>query len=267
MPWGHTLDHRQTFLEYTEAKRERMLERLRHTKSINESFLPPDKPHEEISVLDAGCGMGIQALLWARDGYQVTGIDIDADLINRGRLEAVKERLDVQWHVGDIGNCSLPDNSFDVCVASELLEHVPDWRPVFETLCRLTKPGGVCFVSTTNVLCPRQNEFRLPLYSWWPGPLKRRMEQLARTSRPALANYTDYPAVNWFNYLQLKREFRQRGLNAFDRVDVTDLSTKSFPKRAIFRTVRVFPPARFAMHLLWDGTMVVGQKPDDGSSF
>ncbi len=61
------------------------------------------------------------------------------------------------------------------------------------------RPGGVLYLTTTSCLCPSQMEFRLPLYSWYPGFLKRRYERLAKTTRPELANFAIYPAVHWFS--------------------------------------------------------------------
>jgi hypothetical protein len=42
-----------------------------------------------------------------------------------------------------------------------------------------------------------QEEFNLPLYSWYPWRLKRHFEAVAVTTRPALANFARYSAVNF----------------------------------------------------------------------
>ena len=47
-------------------------------------------------------------------------------------------------------------------------------------------------------------EFNLPLYSWYPDPLKRYCERLAVTTRPQVANFDKYPAVNWFSFYELR---------------------------------------------------------------
>ena len=75
----------------------------------------------------------------------------------------------------------------DVCLLPELLEHVADWQSCLKEAPRVLRSGGLLYLSTTNVLRPRQEEFNLPLYSWYPGPLKRYCERLAMTTRPALA--------------------------------------------------------------------------------
>jgi 2-polyprenyl-3-methyl-5-hydroxy-6-metoxy-1,4-benzoquinol methylase len=54
----------------------------------------------------------------------------------------------------------------DVCLLPELLEHVADWQSCLNEAARVLRPGGLLYLSTTNVLCPRQQEFNLPLYSF-----------------------------------------------------------------------------------------------------
>ena len=48
------------------------------------------------------------------------------------------------------------------------------------------------YISTTSKLCPIQEEFNLPWYSWYPAPLKRYFERRAVTDWPAIANYAKY---------------------------------------------------------------------------
>jgi len=109
----------------------------------------------------------------------------------------------------------------DVYVVPELLEHVVDWEGVLNEAARILRPNGVLFLSTTNALCPVQNEFNLPLYAWYPAFMKRHYERLAVTTRPEVANYAKYPAVNWFTFYSLRSALRARGFNRFlDRLDM-----------------------------------------------
>jgi SAM-dependent methyltransferase len=48
----------------------------------------------------------------------------------------------------DLTQLTYPDNSFDLCLSFEDLEHIPDYRAVIKELYRVTKPGGHVLLST-----------------------------------------------------------------------------------------------------------------------
>ena len=133
----------------------------------------------------------------------------------------------------------------DVCLMPELLEHVPDWGKVLDECARILRPRGVLYLTTTNKLCPSQQEFRLPLYSWYPAPLKRYCERLARTTHPGLAGYATYPAVNWFTYSQLRSELDKRGLESKDKFEVIDTAGFNAPKTMLISAIRHIPPLKW----------------------
>ena len=46
------------------------------------------------------------------------------------------------WCVGDAGRLPFADNSFDVVICSEVLEHLPDVDAALDEITRIVKPGG-----------------------------------------------------------------------------------------------------------------------------
>ena len=148
----------------------------------------------------------------------------------------------------------------DVCLAVELLEHVAAWEQCLDEFTRVLRPGGALFLTTTNVLCPKQQEFGLPMYSWYPAPLKRRYERLATTTRPEIASFATYPAVNWFSFYGLRRRLARGGCRSYDRFDIVNASKKSALKRFALHVVRVLPPARFVAHVTTPSTWVLAIK-------
>jgi SAM-dependent methyltransferase len=48
----------------------------------------------------------------------------------------------------------LGTGTVDVCLSSNVLEHVPDWRAMLAEMVRVTRPGGIVFVAFTNWLSP-----------------------------------------------------------------------------------------------------------------
>jgi 2-polyprenyl-6-hydroxyphenyl methylase/3-demethylubiquinone-9 3-methyltransferase len=149
----------------------------------------------------------------------------------------------------------------DVCLVVELLEHVSDWKSCINEFARVLRPKGVLLVTTTSCLCPIQQEFTLPLYSWYPSPLKRYCEKLSLTSKPWLANHATYPAVNWFSFYQLRRELNQLGfIKCMDRFDVLDTSAKGMPSKIVTALIRKIGVLRWLGHVATPGTLVLAVK-------
>lgn len=102
-------------------------------------------------VLDVGCGGGILAESMAREGAEVTGLDMGAEPLQVARLHALENgvKLDyVQQTVED--HAEEFAGQYDVVTCMEMLEHVPDPRSVVHACARLVKPGGEVFFSTIN---------------------------------------------------------------------------------------------------------------------
>jgi 2-polyprenyl-6-hydroxyphenyl methylase/3-demethylubiquinone-9 3-methyltransferase len=127
---------------------------------------------EVIDVLDIGSGAGTLAMLWAEQGHRVVGVDINEPLTQLARKRAQEDLLEVRFEVGSATDLSLPSESFDVCFAPELLEHVAEWQSCLDEFARVLRPGGILFLSTTNSLCPRQQEFNLLVSGAAKAPLR-----------------------------------------------------------------------------------------------
>jgi len=95
------------------------------------------------TLLDVGGGPG-----YFRDAFQVAGatyLALDADA---GELTGLG-RVPGGTVIGDGMNLPFRDDVVDVCYSSNVLEHVPDpWRMAEEML-RVTRPGGIIFISYT----------------------------------------------------------------------------------------------------------------------
>lgn len=213
-----------------------------------------------LAVLDVGCGAGAQCRFWIDKGHAYTGIDINEPLVRLARERALEEGRDARFEVGSATALPFADASFDACLLPELLEHITDWQASLEEAVRVLRPGGLIYLSTSNKLCPKQQEFNLPGYSWYPAVLKRYVERRALSDWPAVANFAKYPAVNWFSYYQLRDFFASRGLRSRDRFDVMRLDNKSPAARCLVAALRAVPPLRFIGHVLTPETVVVAKR-------
>jgi ubiquinone/menaquinone biosynthesis C-methylase UbiE len=259
-PCWNTGTH-QDFYRYYErqSKTDQALVRF---ATIQATILRLMGPRDEaMHIADVGCGAGTQTRLWAARGHIAHGADINAALIDLARQRAAQDRLAVEFSVASATGLPWADASMDVCIAPELLEHVADWTACIEQFVRVLKPGGVLYLSTSNVLCPSQEEFDLPMYSWYPAPFKRHFEELARTTHPELAGHATYPAVNWFSYYGLRRILAGHGLQCLDRFDMIDLAPRPLLVRSLVRLVRALPPLRLLGHILTPYTTLMAFKP------
>lgn len=212
-----------------------------------------------LDVADIGCGPGAQSAVWLERGHRVFGLDVSEAFITIAR-ERLGTQPGARFELGTATDLPWADRSMDVCLMPELLEHIADWQRVLGECVRVLKPGGALFLSTTNRLCPRQNEFRVPLYSWYPARVKRRCEQLAVTSWPWLANYATYPAVNWFSYPELMAEVQQRGFQVFDRFDLAALRGPEGWKGWVIRLLSGSSALRYCGYLASPSSLLVGVK-------
>lgn len=213
-----------------------------------------------LEVIDVGCGAGTQAILWAELGHSVRALDVNEPLLQVGRQRCRERGLPVQFELGTATALPFETASADVCLLPELLEHVPDWESCLKEAVRVVRPGGVLYLSTTNRLCPVQQEFNLPLYSWYPPALKRRYERLAVTTRPELANHARYPAVNWFSFFQLRRYLAPLGFECLDRFDMLHRQGASGAKGAMITLTRSNDLARAVGQMFTEGTTVWAMK-------
>lgn len=218
------------------------------------------RPTSALDVADLGCGAGAQSVAWAEKGHRVHAIDVNEPLVDLGRKRAAEGGFRIDFRIGSATKLPWPDHSMDVCIALELLEHVTDWEACLSEAIRVLRPGGGLFITTTNRLCPIQAEFNLPLYSWYPGPLKRHYEKLSLTTRPDLANYARYPAVHWFTFSGLAKLMAQRGFRSFDRFDIMDTEHKGSLTRLVVSAVRAVPAFRYLGQVCTPGTIVLALK-------
>jgi ubiquinone/menaquinone biosynthesis C-methylase UbiE len=89
------------------------------------------------TVLDVGTGTGRAAILLARAGAVVTGIDASREMLAVAERRAREEGVVVTFTPGDAHRIDCADRSFDAVVCLRVLMHTPDWRASLGELCRV----------------------------------------------------------------------------------------------------------------------------------
>lgn len=112
-----------------------------------------------LSILDFGCGIGIPAFALAQKGHDVTAMDIEGT----GTFEFLQWRAKKHGVrmvcAGSRGGVPhLSGHQFDIIVAMDCLEHIPEWRRVLTELVAHLKPSGALFCNNAVLDDPHHAE-------------------------------------------------------------------------------------------------------------
>jgi len=116
-------------------------------------YLPPlvDFPSfRGRSVLEVGCGAGIDLMRFARAGALVTGIDISHTALDLARAYFGQQNQPATLKRMNGEAMSFPDDCFDAVYCHGVLPYTPGPDVMVRELYRVLKPGGVAIVQTFN---------------------------------------------------------------------------------------------------------------------
>ncbi len=108
------------------------------------------RPLDGLRVLDAGCGGGLLAEPFARLGASVLGIDPVASAIRAAANHADDAGLVIDYRVDTIETMENGSGSFDLILASEVVEHLADVPVFLQNASRLLAAEGLLVLTTLN---------------------------------------------------------------------------------------------------------------------
>ena len=95
-----------------------------------------------LTVLDVGCGDGVFLVYGELRGFNMTGLEISTTRVKRAKQLLRSKGIYADVVVGDVNKIPFNDGVFDVVVASEVIEHVPDPLAAVSEMKRVVKSGG-----------------------------------------------------------------------------------------------------------------------------
>lgn len=167
--------------------------------------------HRTGTLLDLGCGVGVQAILLSRRFRTTIGVDISESVLRKA-LERVnrfnKDRI--QFVCGDLPDMTLDLASVDAIVSFNVLQLIPHWQETLSDIFRLLRPGG------QMILC---------------------VDSLETISDPSVvqAHQRAYCVHHYFSERDLAETLRNVG---FRRVEVRPIFRSTYAERLFTRGIR-----------------------------
>ena len=117
-------------------------QRVNCVKYLMDRFLSENV--QDLTILDIGCGSGAYTTLLAKQGFHVVGLDISKLGISTAKKWAVCENLQdrVALIVANAEKLPFKNESFDIVICSEVLEHLDSPHKGINELNRVLAWGG-----------------------------------------------------------------------------------------------------------------------------
>lgn len=188
-------------------------------------------------VVDVGCGAGPGLRYLAQAGAHALGLDHSLFA-----LRAAQELSpDAQVVLNDsTGGLPVGDATADVVLLSELVEHVPDARPLYAECLRILRPGGAIIVTTPNLWDVRR--------------------ALAFVTGRRWSGDNDPTHCNLYTPTRLGRELREAGFSGVHWSSGLKPVTWLSSRRLRVRLAVSYPP------LIGNGLIAVGRRPGSNAA-
>lgn len=106
--------------------------------------------YHNLSLLEVGCGAGIDLVHFARAGSKVTGIDISTTAIDLARKNFAHRQLQADLQVMNGEAMTFDDASFDVVYAHGVVQYTANAPAMLAEIRRVLKPGGTAIIMVYN---------------------------------------------------------------------------------------------------------------------
>lgn len=123
------------------------------------------------SVLDLGCGAGMDTLIAARrvgPAGRVIGVDFSVAMLARAQRAAVTAGArNVEFRLADAEQVPLESASMDVAIVNGIFNLNPHRASIFSELARVIRPGGSVFAAELILREPLSDEARFSADNWF----------------------------------------------------------------------------------------------------
>lgn len=141
-------------IEFEEYEKSRKVKRNQERKL--DAQLEISNAPSGSTILDVGCGTGMQLRWLLKRGFKPTGVDLSSGLIGKLREKLTKEGIGdkIELKQSDAENIQYPDNSFDQVTGTAILHHVPNPALVVKEMARVVRKGKWVTIAEPNIINP-----------------------------------------------------------------------------------------------------------------
>ena len=100
--------------------------------------------------LDIGCGDGIFSIELAKRGCGVVGVDLNVKSVNYAKYFSKRSEVKIDFLVGDACHLPFANESFDIILCSEVLEHIKDDKGAIREIERVLKQNGLLILTVPS---------------------------------------------------------------------------------------------------------------------
>ncbi len=155
---GSTVDSVRDFWQshinneyYTSAERasDSYFEEIEERRYATHSHLPElfqSMAGADQSLLEVGCGIGVDSIQLAKRGFRVTAIDLTENALAVARQFAGHRGVRINFQLGNAEELNFPDESFDAVYSFGVLHHTPHIERSVAEVHRVLRPGGTAYV-------------------------------------------------------------------------------------------------------------------------
>ncbi|HMP84730.1 MAG TPA: glycosyltransferase [Verrucomicrobiota bacterium] len=200
------------------------------------------------TLLEVGCGDGEFLAAAESAGWNVTGIEYSEDACEKARRRLKNGSVTR----GELNHVALEPEQFDLCVLSDVLEHVRSPGALLREIHRVLKPGGTLFVATPSLDSWSARFLRQKWMEFKPEHLTYFDSQTLQTAlfRSGFRNVIVQPGWKVLNLEYIRRHFERFPVPVL--TPLVRAAARMLPRKARLRHRRVVA----------SGVMAFAQKSD-----
>jgi SAM-dependent methyltransferase len=150
----------------------------------------------EIKILDYGCGWGTQLMVTQGPGVTAVGFDVTSWKLDWGRQQGIT--------IVDSEDELFKWAPFDLCICSEVLEHLRSPRKAINTIASLLRPGAYAYITCIIPAVAKPSGWK---------KIRRKLDQKA----PIPKEINPWEHLNYFTQKKLTKMLKQAGFKPLKR--------------------------------------------------